>query len=94
MIEINENDTGLSITGLPVYKTRRKFKSTLGGMTLGSKTLGDFTGLFLEPEEIETPFDPIGYNIVCFLTKENKESFLNTPIETKEDYIDKILKII
>jgi hypothetical protein len=96
MIEINENDTGLtgSIAGPPVFKTKKKFKATLGGVTLGNTKLGAFTGFLLEPEEIEVPFDPVGYNIFCFLTKSNDlDSFLSIPIETKEDYINKILKI-
>lgn len=86
--------TGVYIPGPPVYEANRRNDATLGGITLGSKTLGAFLGTTIDPIDVPIPIAPTRYRYIWFLTGSSGiNDFVNIPIARKEDFLNQILQI-
>lgn len=85
---------GIVIHGPPNYTEKRRYDATLGGFTLGSKTLGAFLGTGIEPVEVAIPSDSTKWIYVFFLTgPSGLGDFVNISADKETDFRNQILQI-
>jgi hypothetical protein len=82
------------IPGPPTYKANRINDLTLGGHTLGAKTLGAFLGTTISPVYKELPVDATVYGLVWFLAGPGVYTdVVNIPLVRQDDFIKQLLQI-